>query len=177
MEGLLFLSIASGHIWRSVTSRSFCALHSWSLCAEVESCQGVQTSWCFGLLMKPLCASLRNTQISESVCSYRYVITILDSPSVGMLPVLRDSCLHSGILSPVSWSPKSQCLCAVKYIPDSVDTENLTQLYFPGEMWFPKLMPYDLGRGIKIVFTVIWVVVFKISASSCPWWVFGLQPQ
>jgi len=70
------------------------------------------------------------------------------------MPSFRDT-VSSQLIS------KIPAPCAVKYIHDTVDTENLTQLYFPGEMWFPKLMPYDLGRGIKIVFIVIWVLFLK----------------
>lgn len=36
-------------------------------------------------------------------------------------------------------------------------------------MWFPKLMPYDSGRGVRIIFIALWVV-FNISVSSCPGW-------
>lgn len=62
----------------------------------------------------------------------------------------------------------SQRLGAVNCVPDTVDTGALTQFYFPGEVWFPELVPYDLGRGIKIILIAFWVVVFKIPVSSCP---------
>lgn len=152
--------------------------HWLSLASHVPVCWGrtfpscPQRSRFFGLLMKPLNGSLKNKLIAKCVCHYKPIIRKL--PHHLASTPMEIYCLQ--VFSTCQLISKNPNVFPLLNISVILWTQKSSQLNFPGEMWFPKLIPYDPGRRIKIVFVVIWVVV-NISVSSCPWWVFSFQHQ